>query len=487
MIIEFFGPPGSGKTTMAQALADRLCDRGYVAKIAVCYQPRSKGGNWDMFGVISVVFRILSAGFSIFEAFISNNFKNEEISISNTLLKFILPESKIWRVRLWQYIFRLSRCWKQAAESADITIFDQGFVQAIGSLAMFNSATGNARITQALHFAPKADLAVRTVVPSDVVEKRLRARMIFEPAAERLFEADITVNMKSFRIFDEIGSILSGTHRNVISVQPVDRTSTFDDLDRVEMAVLSRLSGIEAPAIKRSESDQAPPWARRDRSDRSKGLPTAGGSADIAQPTVVTGGTAGPVSMARPVQRDDVARRLVHASVFALLVYIGGAGLTSMAQLGIARLVGATSYGIYSYALAWSTVLASLSMLGFNVSLLRFVPAYTAEGRLDLARGVITFALRWALLAATLAGLAGAGVVVLFSKHLQQELQATMLLGMAAVPLITAYALGATLVRAFEAWCRLFCPSVLPAMDFCWLCWAARRFRARGPWMHRSR
>src|SRR5262249_31762735 len=34
-------------------------------------------------------------------------------------------------------------------------------------------------------------------------------------------------------------------------------------------------------------------------------------------------------------------------------------------------------------------------------------------------------------------------------NDLDSELQATMLLGMAAVPLITAYALGATLVRAF--------------------------------------
>ncbi|KAA3441998.1 exopolysaccharide biosynthesis protein [Mesorhizobium sp. SARCC-RB16n] len=185
--------------------------------------------------------------------------------------------------------------------------------------------------------------------------------------------------------------------------------------------------------------------------DRSEGDPlqyqAADAVADILPLSVVAGGTA---SIAVPARRHDVGRRLVHASIFALLVYIGGAGLTSMAQLGIARLVGATSYGIYSYSLAWSTVLASLSMLGFNISLLRFVPAYKAAGRLDLARGVITSALWWSLSAATLAGLTGAALIVFLpSNHLHQELQTTMLLGMAAVPLITAYALGATLVRAF--------------------------------------
>ncbi len=50
----------------------------------------------------------------------------------------------------------------------------------------------------------------------------------------------------------------------------------------------------------------------------------------------------------------DVGRRLTHASVFALSIYIAGAGLTSIGQLLIARMVGSTSYGIYAYVLAWA-------------------------------------------------------------------------------------------------------------------------------------
>lgn len=142
-------------------------------------------------------------------------------------------------------------------------------------------------------------------------------------------------------------------------------------------------------------------------------------------------------------------RTLAHASIFALLVYIGGAGLTSLAQLLIARLVGTTSYGIYAYTMAWTTVLGYLSTLGFNVSLLRFVPAYSAVGRMDLARGVIIFALWRSLIVASVAGLVGALLVLIFSHHVDRELETSLLLGMAGVPLITAYAIGATLVRAF--------------------------------------
>ncbi|WP_051231657.1 lipopolysaccharide biosynthesis protein [Kaistia adipata] len=150
---------------------------------------------------------------------------------------------------------------------------------------------------------------------------------------------------------------------------------------------------------------------------------------------------------ARP--RKETGRSLAYGSLFALLIYICGAGLTSLAQLLIARLVGTSSYGIYAYTMAWATVLAYLSTLGFNVSLLRFVPAYNAVGRMDLARGVIRFALRRAMIAATLCAGIGAALIVTVSDHLGAELRTSLLLGMAAVPLITAYSLGATLVRAF--------------------------------------
>jgi O-antigen/teichoic acid export membrane protein len=259
--------------------------------------------------------------------------------------------------------------------------------------------------------------------------------MMNEPAAERIFEADVAINMKSFRIFDSIGNILSRAHKNVISIQPVDQNSTLDSLCLVEQAILARLPQIEAPGVKGAQTeriaDRAPASTRRDIDNHSVWRPGGGVSSVVSS-----------------VQQGEVGRRLVHASVYALLVYIGGAGLTSLAQLLIARLVGATSYGVYSYALAWSTFLAYLATLGFNVSLLRFVPEYRAAGRLDLARGVIIFALRWSLLAAILTGWGGAGLVYLWGD-LDPELRATMLLGMAAVPLITAYALGATVVRAF--------------------------------------
>ena len=456
MIIEFFGPPGSGKTTFANALADRLRGRGYAAKVAQCYRPRNEGDGWDHFAILSIATRISSAVFSVFAAFLASLGGDAGIRTGNLLIGLIPPKSAIWRARIWQYIVRLSGCWKRAQESPDITIFDQGFVQAIGSLAMFNGDADASMVARALDFTPRADLVVRMIVPGEIVKRRLQARMMREPVAERLFEVDVTGNMNALAVFEEIGGALESAHRSTVSVHPVDQESTERDLRLVEGEILTRLSRVASLGGKAHGGGHSTGGGQAVDERGVSGRPhrplferRAGETeADVPSLSASTGGPAGTTEM--PPRRGNASRSLVHASVFALLVYIGGAGLTSMAQFGIARMVGATSYGIYSYALAWSTVLATLSTLGFNVSLLRFVPAYSAAGRLDLARGVINFAVCWSLSAALLAGAGGAALIILLpSQQLAQEFQMAMLLAMAAVPMITAYALGATLVRAF--------------------------------------
>ncbi|MDX8456313.1 oligosaccharide flippase family protein [Mesorhizobium sp. VK9D] len=446
MIIELFGPAGSGKTTFANALAKHLRDHGYVANVTLCYLPRSRGEGRDRFGIFTVISRISSAIFMTVLVFLSSFGRNNGITSANQLIRTLPPKSPIWRIRIWQYIVRLSRCWTQAQGSTNIIIFDQGFVQAIGSLAMFNGAADDRLIARALESTPRADLVVWMAVPRDVVEARLQARLNREPAAERLFEVDVAGNMQAFDVFDKIGNVLQSAQRSKVSVQAVDEQSIAHELSRVEGEILTRLSRTGVPVTNHTRGGLANNKANTE--DHSEKQPLVRHATDEDTQTQALGGTAGRASVAMLHRRHDVGGRLLHASILALLVYIGGAGLTSTAQLGIARLVGATSYGTYSYALAWATVLATLSTLGFNVSLLRFVPEYKAAGRWDLARGVVTFALSWSLSAAMLAGLTGAGLVA-FSGKLNHELQTAMLLAMAAVPLMTAYALGATVIRAF--------------------------------------
>ncbi|TIU34560.1 MAG: exopolysaccharide biosynthesis protein [Mesorhizobium sp.] len=453
MIIELFGPAGSGKSTFANALAKHLRDHGYVAKVTLCYLPRDRGGSWDRFGIFAVISRISSAIFITVLALLSSFWRNSDIASANKIVRTIPPKSLIRRILMWQYIVRLSRCWTQAQGSANIIIFDQGFVQAIGSLAMFNGAADDRLIVRALESTPRADLVVGMAAPRDVVEARLQRRMMHEPPAERFLDVDVAGNMQFFDLFEKIGNVLRSAQRSNVSVGAVDEQSIASGLCQVEQEIQTRLSRTGVPFINDTRGGGLAAARQADNKgsteDCSESQSLELHAADGVTHTPSLGGTAGRSSVTVFHRRPhDVGRRLLHASIFALLVYIGGAGLTSMAQLGIARLVGATSYGTYSYALAWSTVLATLSTLGFNMSLLRFVPEYRAAGRWDLARGVIIFALSWSLSAAMLAGLTGASLVA-FSGENHQELQRAMLLAMAAVPLMTACTLGASLIRAF--------------------------------------
>ncbi|TIO47177.1 MAG: exopolysaccharide biosynthesis protein [Mesorhizobium sp.] len=453
MIIELFGPAGSGKTTFANALAKHLRDHGYVAKVTLCYLPRDRGGGWDRFGIFAVISRISSAIFITVLALLSSFWRNSHIASANKLVRTIPPKSLIRRILIWQYIVRLSRCWTQAQGSTNIIIFDQGFVQAVGSLAMFNGSADDRLIVRALESTPRADLVVGMAVPRDVVEARLQIRMMHEPPAERFLEVDVAGNMRFFDVFEKIGNVLRSAQRSNVSVGAVDEQSIASGLCQVEQEIQTRLSRTGVSFINDTRGGGLAAARQADNKGSTEGCSESQSlelhAADGVTHTPSLEGTAGRSSVTAFHRRPhDVGRGLLHASIFALLVYIGGAGLSSMAQLGIARLVGATSYGTYSYALAWSTVLATLSTLGFNMSLLRFVPEYRAAGRWDLARGVITFALLWSLSAAMLAGLTGASLVA-FSGENHQELQRAMLLAMAAVPLMTACMLGASLIRAF--------------------------------------
>jgi len=62
MIIEFFGPPGSGKTTFAHALAQQLRGKGYHAKVALSYKPSTRAAKYDL-GIFLFISRIVSAMF----------------------------------------------------------------------------------------------------------------------------------------------------------------------------------------------------------------------------------------------------------------------------------------------------------------------------------------------------------------------------------------------------------------------------------------
>lgn len=146
-------------------------------------------------------------------------------------------------------------------------------------------------------------------------------------------------------------------------------------------------------------------------------------------------------------QRGLIASGLSSSSAGAFLVLSGGAGVSYVAQVVTARIVGMESFGFYMYAIAWMVVASSLSTLGLHVSLVRLVPAYRALGDWAATRGVISFT-AWRVAIAGLL-ISACGIVVTLGADLNTELKTTILIALAASPLVAMQLVGAALVRTF--------------------------------------
>jgi O-antigen/teichoic acid export membrane protein len=145
---------------------------------------------------------------------------------------------------------------------------------------------------------------------------------------------------------------------------------------------------------------------------------------------------------------DPSIERVKRGGVAAFGIFVIGAGLTYCSQLLIARLVGADTFGIYTYVFAWMVVLAYFSALGFDVALLRFVPAYRAERAYALLKGVIQYAERRAM--AVSAGVIALGIlVVLLATGTSSALRNTFLVGFFLVPVWALLWIRSSAVRAF--------------------------------------
>ena len=147
-------------------------------------------------------------------------------------------------------------------------------------------------------------------------------------------------------------------------------------------------------------------------------------------------------------EADLIGARLLATSSQAFFVLVAGAGIGFAVQLGTVRLIGAESFGIFAYVIAWTTVLGYISTLGFHVSLLRLLPTYQVGQDWSKAGGVVRFAFSGAVISGTAIAVVAAGAV-LQVYGAGSELGRALLIGAAVVPLLALRLVGAAAVRAF--------------------------------------
>ncbi|MBL8568668.1 MAG: polysaccharide biosynthesis C-terminal domain-containing protein [Phreatobacter sp.] len=417
MIIELFGPPGSGKTTLALALGQRLERQGHATSVILSYRQGEPERSSDSGGSRSALGRAGRAFLRTLATVFRPRKHRQELHLANSLIWLLPPKSPVWMLRLWQYILRLSRCWKRNAQSSRVVIFDQAYLQAVCSLAAFTRAANDAALAGALEAAPQADLVVRLDAPCELLERRLRDRSEHLPRMEQFFDAGLSTSMATGPIADRIQGLLEQRGGSIIEVRSLDSVSLGAALDRIEQAVELRIG----PAAK-APGDAPPP----DRPAESE-----------------------PEQAARTEKEPDLGKRMTSASAQAFALYVGGAVLTSLVQLQIARLIGTDGFGIFSYVLAWTSFLSYVATLGFHVAVLRFVPVHAAREEWGLVRGVVLFAIGVSTVASLILAAIGIAVIVAVADHIPDSKEAGLLIGMATIPAMTMYLISAALVRAF--------------------------------------
>jgi O-antigen/teichoic acid export membrane protein len=119
-------------------------------------------------------------------------------------------------------------------------------------------------------------------------------------------------------------------------------------------------------------------------------------------------------ALSEPFARLTAARDLAIASITAFAVFGAGTGVSFLAQVVAARLLGAHEYGEYAIVVAWTMLLASFCTLGFHVSLVRLIPAYLRCEKWSEANGTVRFAIGIAALVSVVVAALGSAIVVIF-------------------------------------------------------------------------
>ena len=259
MIVEFFGPPGVGKTTFASALVAALRERGCTVDSVVSYRPEehssSSGSPSGLASqdparrqTMAAMRRVLRPLVETLAVVQRSPGKAHEVGTPAGLIRLLPPRSLIWSVRLHQYLLRLFRSWDQAASANHVVLFDQAFVQALCSLAVLGRASDRKQVAVALDAVPKPDLLVRLGAAHGVLEARLRARQQRQSRMEQLLELDLQTNLGFIEIVEGLHGLLRDRGQPVTCVDSTDQDTLREGVARTEADIMAMLNARQAVA-----------------------------------------------------------------------------------------------------------------------------------------------------------------------------------------------------------------------------------------------
>jgi len=118
-----------------------------------------------------------------------------------------------------------------------------------------------------------------------------------------------------------------------------------------------------------------------------------------------------PAGWRRAVKK--LASRQVLSAATTLTIRVASAGIGYVVQFALARVLGATEYGVFALAWLWVTIGGFAGCFGFSQTVVRFLPRYLQKGDLALHDAFLTVGRRVVALVSGVLALGGAAATLL--------------------------------------------------------------------------
>jgi len=126
---------------------------------------------------------------------------------------------------------------------------------------------------------------------------------------------------------------------------------------------------------------------------------------------------------------------LAKGTITALILQVSGALLTYLAQVFLAREMGKSEYGIYAYAIAFSTLLAIPASLGLPRTVLRLIPQYRVQEDWERLRGILLSSWQLTIGVGFLLCLASVSIIKVLDNYQGFSYASILYIGIWLVPL----------------------------------------------------
>lgn len=245
MIVELFGPPGAGKTTLAHAIAAQLRTDGCKVNLRLSHRPGEqmpdvahKAETREEPKFIHTFYRLMRPATELLSA--AGIAKGTPCGTA--ALVSMLPRAGVFQtLRLRQYLTRLSSAWLRASESCDVAIFDQAFVQAIASLLILRPNISDTQVLAVIEAIPRSDLIILVHAPIPQIEWRLTRRRQSLGKVGCLFEESRGTVQDHVLVADRLNDLLAQSGRKLLCIRSADDCLLDQTVQDVEVEILRML------------------------------------------------------------------------------------------------------------------------------------------------------------------------------------------------------------------------------------------------------